>query len=784
MRKLLSLVTALVLCTTLVYAQQRTVSGTVTDDNGTPIPFATVKVQGARTGVSADQDGKFTLRNIPQDAVIVVSAQGHGEKTVTLGADNNVSISLTRTSTTLNEVVVTGAFNIKRSQRSVAFNAQTVNAEQLNTIRQTNLNSALAGKVAGLQILGQSTVKLDDVGGVRLGGQPGLGNAPVIYVVDGTIVNPNDINPDDIEDVTVLSGVNATALFGDRGIGGAIVINSKRAKKGRKGIGLEFNQGLTFDRIYILPKYQNEYAGGAAGDLIKYTWVPGQPEEWKALDGKYYHDYTDDASWGPRMVGQEYIPWYAWYPGSQYSYKTARLDPQPDNIRDFYQTGITANNNVNFSKADDNYSVRVSYTNQSVRGLLYKSSLNKNIFNVNSSLDLGKYFTVNANVNYIHRKREGEFNDGYSNQSTGSFSQWFHRNLDMDIMKELKGLRSPQGAFASWNHANPGSYNPANPGGFYGGNYWYNFYTYFDNVTNFDTRERLYGDLGLTFKLNNNFRIRGTYRQNLVTTNYENRTASDLETSASQTGIRASYATGQTTFKEQNFELVATYTAKFLNNFSTNLNAGANVLRTTYRDLLASTVNGFSVPNLYTLTNSKDPISYSNTREALRTNSLFARGDIGFKNMLFAEFSLRNDWSSTLPASNPDILYKSVGVSFVFSELLQNTIPALSFGKLRASLGETPRSLNIYQNNFTYGVAANQWNGNFLMGTPDVVVDPNLVGAVQQTWEVGADLKFLRNRAGLSVTFQNTESKGIPIDVDVSGTSGYTRKSINACCCN
>lgn len=782
MRKLLSLFSALVLFTMFVYAQTgRTVTGTVTDDNGTPIPFATVRVQGSpRLGTSADQDGKFTLKGLANDAVLVISAQGHTERTVTLGADNAVAVTLERTTTTLNEVVVTGAFNIKRSQRAVAYNAQNVSSEQLNTIRQTNLNSALAGKVAGLQVLDQSKVKLGEAGQVRLGGVSSLSGGGVIYVVDGTIVNPNDINPDDIEDVTVYSGVNATALFGERAIAGAVVINTKKAKKGRKGIGIEVNQGLTFDRVYVLPKYQNEYAGGGAADLIRYTWQPTHPAEWKALDGKYYHDYSDDASWGPRLAGQEYIPWYAWYPGHPYSYQTAKLTPQPDNIRDFYQTGLTTNNNVNFSKAGDDYNFRVSYTDQYVKGLLYKSQLRKNIFNINGSLDMGKYFTINSNLSYVSSRREGEFNDDYSNQSTGSFSQWFHRHLDMDKVKELKDVRSPEGILASWNHNNPGTYNPDNPVAFYGGNYWYNFYTYFDNVTNFDIRDRLYGDLGLTFKLNNNFRVRATYRQNLVNTSYENRTSSDLQTSATQTQLDANYGTGETYFKEQNFEVVASYNAKFLKDFSTNINVGGNAMRSDDRRVAMNTVNGFSVPNLYSITNSKDPITYSNIRQKQRINSVFARGDIGYKNFLFGEFSVRNDWQSTLPTFDPDIFYKSFGVSFVFSELLNNSIPALSFGKLRASWGETPRSLGINENNFLYGIQAQQFNGNFLMSTPDQVPDPNLVGAVVATWEVGADLKFLKNRAGVSFTLQNTESKGIPIAVDVSGTSGFTRQVINA----
>jgi TonB-dependent SusC/RagA subfamily outer membrane receptor len=145
-----------------------------------------------------------------------------------------------------------------------------------------------------------------------------------IFIVDGTIVNGFDINPDDVEDVSVLKGANATALFGERAKGGAIVITTK--KRGPKqGIGVEFTQSVMADNVYVLPEYQNLYSGGGSSSLTQYHYAPGQPAEWQALDGKYFPDYTDDASWGPRMTGQEYIPWYAWFPGTKYSFKTAPL---------------------------------------------------------------------------------------------------------------------------------------------------------------------------------------------------------------------------------------------------------------------------------------------------------------------------------------------------------------------------------------------------------------------------------------------------------------------------
>ena len=169
------------------------------------------------------------------------------------------------------------------------------------------------------------------------------------------------------------------------------------------------------------------------------------PDEWQALNGKYYPDYTDDASWGPRMAGQEYIPWYAWYPGNKYSYKTASLTPQPDNIKDFYSTGTTTNNNINFQKAGNDYSMRLSYTFLNIKGLIPESYQKKHTLNGSFVFDLNPHFTAGMNFSYITQDLKGQFNDLYANQSTGSFSSWFHRDLDMGIIKELRGLRAPGG---------------------------------------------------------------------------------------------------------------------------------------------------------------------------------------------------------------------------------------------------------------------------------------------------------------------------------------------------
>jgi TonB-linked SusC/RagA family outer membrane protein len=783
MRKLL-LLALLVLCTSVALAQIKTVTGKVTSDNGEPVPFATIVIKGSKTAIVADAGGSFSIKTKP-GSVLIITAQGFNKKEIEVGAGNIVSASLSINNSALEEVVVTGAYNTKRTSRSTSYNAQVVTGEQLNLIRQTNLNNALAGKVSGIQVRSQSVAKLGSAGSIRLRGASGLGgDEGIIYVVDGTILpNANDVNMDDVEDVSVLQGPGASALFGSQGANGAIIITLKKGKRNAKGLGVDVNIGAQFDKVYVLPNYQNSYAGGNVSDMYRYTWTPEQPEAWKALDGKYYPDYSDDASWGPRMVGQEYIPWYSWYGGTKYSYKTAKLIPQPDNSRDFFNTGITLNNSVSFSKATDNMNMRVSFGNIDVTGMLPGTSLKKNTFNLGSAFDLNQHFTLGVNLNYITTITRGEFDDQYSNQSTGSFNQWFHRDLDMGILRSLKDLKTSDGIYASWNHNNPSTYNPANPRDFYAGNYWYNFYKWFDLVKPVGQSDRLFGDVSLTYKFNNDLKFKFTYRKQQNTIFGESKYSSDLALSGTQTTgncpeCKGYYATGESFSNRQNFEFLTSYSKK-IKDFQINANAGVDIFKWISKSNGASTNNGLNVPNLFTIANSKDQPTVSNGRIEEKYRAVYGTASIGYKNFIFIDGTLRNDWYSTLPANNNDVLSKSLGASFVFSDIIK--VPVISFGKLRASWGEIPQALGTtttefgaYRTNFAYGVGAYQWNGNFLMGTPDQLVDPKLHGAVKSMKEIGLEMKFLKNRVGFSATYWDGTQKDFPISVSINGTSGFT----------
>lgn len=773
MRKIASLCTVLMLLSALAFGQAntRTVTGGVRDDKGQPVPFATVLETGTQNGTKADVNGSFTIK-IKEGGSLTISASGFETKTVS-PTGSAVEVTLATKANELAEVVVTTAFGIKRSQRVTPYSSQVVGDKELHIIPQTNINNALAGKIAGVQFRGQSPMKLNSQGSLRIrGGLDLTGDVAPVYIVDGSITGSFDINPDDVQDVTVLKGANATALFGDVAKGGAIIVTTKKAAPGRAGI--EFNQGVTFDKVYILPQYQDKYAGGASADLIRFNWQPGMPDAWKTLDNKYYPDYTDDASWGPRMTGQEYIPWYAWNPNNPESGKTASLVPQPHNTRDFYQTGVTSTTNVAFSKATQGSSLRLSYTNNTMKGMIPNSKAYRNTFFFTYSADLSSHFTVSSNLTYTNNVIKGEFTDAYANQSSGSFNSWFHRDLDMTRLRDYSGIKTPNGTYMSWNlGSNPGSAG-AVPS-VYKGNYWYNFFSYFDLIDNKQNRDNLLGNVSLAYKINNNLRVTGTVRKNANTNLYEFITPTELEISGKQTGTLASYSTGQLKANLLQFDLIASYSKPFLNNkLNVNLNAGATDLRNTNYTAEMATKNGLNVPGLYAISNSKDQPTLTNTRTKTENRALFASGDLEWNKMVDVTFALRNDWYSVLLPDNNRLLSPSAGVSFFFGDLIKDAVPLISYGKVFGSWGKKPTSgLAAYATNFAYTVNQNKWGSNFLTTTPNQAISPTISGALITTYEAGLDLRFKNNRYGFNLVYYNETSENAPFSVPISGYSGF-----------
>ncbi|MFZ4261828.1 SusC/RagA family TonB-linked outer membrane protein [Sphingobacterium sp. HJSM2_6] len=784
--KLLSIFVLCTMLVSIVYAQNRQVSGKVTSSaDGSPLSGVTIRVEGATQATQTDASGNYAIE-VPANARLSFRYIGFSTQMITVGTQSTINVQLVSDDANLEEIVITGAYGIRENTRSAPYSTQTLKSDAVNVTRQPNLNNALAGQVTGLQVRSQSAAAIGRQTEVRLRGAAGFGSGNgAIYVVDGTILpNSDDINIDDVESVTVLQGPAASAQFGSQGANGAIVITLKKAYRGDY-LGIDVNLGASFDNIAALPNYQNSYAGGSQANLTRFVWQDGQPEEWKALDGKYYHDYSDDASWGPRMVGQEYIPWYAWYGGHSRSYKSATLDPQPDNASDFFETGVTWNNSVSISKGGDNYATKISYTNQSVNGLIPTSGLNKNVFNITGELDLSEKFKVGANISYIQNRLSGEIDDAYSNASTGSFNQWFHRDLDFKIMKELRGLTTPDGIYASWNKANPNSYDPNNQRNFYAGNFWYNPYMYYDLTSLTNQRDRLFGNVFFKYQVYKDLSLTATYRKQQNTTFWENKYQSELMQSGLQTQgnnpfTKGYYGTGNTYSNRQNLEFIATYN-KSIQDFTVDANLIADFFRSKNQENSGNTNDGLTVDNLFTLANSASQANQVNYRGREGYNAIMAKGTLGYKNMLFANFTLRNDWFSTLPEDDNSVLSKSFGASFIFSDLIKEDLPWLSYGKLRFAWGEIPQALGngtsfgeyVYPG-MAYGVNQYKWNGQALTSTPDRLVDPDLKGSVVTQKDLGLELRFLDDRLGLELTYWDGTSLDFPQAITLNGASGYS----------
>ena len=281
--------------------------------------------------------------------------------------------------------------------------------------------------------------------------------------------------------------------------------------------------------------------------------------------------------------------------------------------------------------------------------------------------------------------------------------------------------------------------------------------------------------------MNNHFNVKATVRKNQITSFTESIETSLLQKSAGQTGILARYATGESYYREYNYEALASFNNNFLDNrLAFSMNVGANVLDIEQKSHDLSTSNGLNVPDYYAINNSKAQPSISNGRSNSKVNSVFGSGDLEWKKFASVTFALRNDWYSANPVDKASLLSHALGVSFIFSEFTKASLPWLSFGKVFGSWGKKPRPLATYQNNFGYSTGQFLWNGNFIMSTPNAAVSPDLVGSTVRTYEAGGELRFLKNRLGLNVVYYNEDNDGEPLNVAVSGVSGFTSIATNA----
>lgn len=427
MKKLTYLLLCLIINICIVVAQNVKVTGTVTGaDDGLPVIGASVVVKGTTIGTVTDVDGKFFLEVPPEAKILKISFVGMNPQEVAVKPVINVLLQ--SDTQNLEEVVVT-AQGLTRKEKSLGYATQQVKAEELQSVRQTDLNNALVGKVSGVRFMGGSGATFD-AGKIVLRGTTGLtdvtGSEP-LYVVDGVISNANAINMDDVESVNVLKGPAATALYGARGGNGAIIITTK----GLSGEKTEFNVSHTiaWEKPYMHADIQKKYGGGYYGadaEMDVFKFDPNKhPSYLQPLDGVQYYDYGSDASWGPAYDGREYAPWYAWDPTHPKFGKTARWEYAMD-PKDLFETGLTNTTNLSFARSGKDYMTRLSFTNSAREGIAPNSDAVRRYLSAKTQFKPVDRLTVSLDYKYTYRKNHNAVAEGYGGAGNVLYSylQW------------------------------------------------------------------------------------------------------------------------------------------------------------------------------------------------------------------------------------------------------------------------------------------------------------------------------------------------------------------------
>jgi len=757
------------------------VKGTVTSsEDGLGIPGVAVLVEGTTVGTVTDINGSFSIPSVPESAKnLMFSCIGYKTKLASIAA--TVNVILDPDNELLSEAVVT-AMGISREKKALGYAVTEVGGDEMLKSRGglNNPVNALQGKVAGLQITSGS----GSMGGsskILIRGNSSLsGNNQPLFVVNGVPIEGsdynstetarggsgydygnlvNDINPDDIESVSVLKGATAAALYGSRANNGVILITTKSGQAGKnEGYGVSFTTSVGFEKVNKLPKLQRLYGGGY-GDEFETVTINGK--------NYLYPDMATDESWGPKYDGQQVLTWYdlaKWEcNGKQGNPTTSEWKAADNDIESFFQTGLSFTNNVAISKSTDRVGFRASYTNSTLKGYLPNSSQQKNILNVSGNIfSPDKKLEVFSNVNYFNSATTGRSEIGYGdNNVLVKFVQWGHRELDMKQLQEY--YMYPDGSQITWNRSAWDDPTPA-----YSNNPYWSRYMCYQN----DSRNRVYGNVGASYKILPVLKFQ--YKANLdffVDKQYERNAVGSQE--------QSSYSEISRQQSELNHEFLLTYNQDF-NRIAVNALVGANLMRRNYEYLYGETVGGLAIAEFYNLKNSISSAQASDYSSKKAINSLFASAGIGYNGMLFLDATVRADQSSTLPQGKNVYVYPSVTGSFVYSELLKNVAPWYSFGKLRVGYAIVGNDTDPYQVYSTYTQYTNVDSSTPGYRMPNTLKNLDLKPESTRSFEVGLESGFFNDRLGFDLTYYNSLTKDQIIPLSLSGTTGYIYKVVNS----
>jgi len=706
-------------------AQNNTVSGTVSDTSGSPLPGVNVVEKGTSNGTSTDFDGNYTM-NVSDGAVLVFSSLGYATKEVSVNGQNTINTLLNDDTSQLDEVVVT-ALGVKRQKKSLTYATQGVDPKGIDEARpQQNLVNSLSGKVAGLSIQTSGNGVSGSSKVVLRGNRSIAGSSQVLYIVDGVPLGGDisDISPDDVASINVLKGANAAALYGARANNGAIIITTKSGSA--DGLSISLSSTITAQTGNILFDYQNQFGQGSGG----------------------VYNAASTGSWGPALNGSQVD---GWQPQTPTSYN---FSPQADNVNDFMQTGFNLANNLSIRGGSEKLRTFFGYTHELRNGIVADNDLRRHnvTFKIDNSLLDGK-LELSAKANYIRSELFNQLDTGEAFSNPWRHAYRLPRNIRTQDAEEFQYI-SGNGSTLQ-NYWKPNDNGGANP-------YWTINKNLKEIVTN-----RIIGYMSLKYNFSDNLSL-------LV------RTALDQSSEAREDRLfndsyiiadNGNYITRNASAYEWNTDFLLSYNRDISEDLSFNLNVGGNN-RQARSQFIRTDNGGLNAANIFAVTNAQN-LTSSQDFAIREVNSLYGFGQAGYKDAVFLDLTYRSDWSSTLPSENRRFDYYSAGLSAVISDLA--SFPdAFNYLKLRASYAEVGNDTDP----FNLVRTANLLAGGLLQ-QQGVQPNPNLRPERTKSTEFGFDARFLDSRLGLDFTYYTTNSIDQLFSQSVAVGLGFGTRFVN-----
>ena len=759
---------------------QITITGTITDAYNQPVAFVNI-TNNSKKGTISDENGTYSIIASSKNDNLTFSYLGYKTQTITVGDRTLINIVLDDDITSLDQVVVT-ALGLERETKELGYAIQAIKSKDVTQVKTVNFLDNLQGKLAGVTVT-QGATGVGSSSKITIRGEASFSNNNPLFVVDGIPINNEtvfnftneaaagfqeidfgngamEVNPDDIESVTVLKGASAAALYGTRASNGVIVIKTKDGSK-KKGFSVSINTSITVDSAFKLPEFQNEYGQGQSGE---FEFVDG-------LGGGTSDNIT--YSWGPRLDAGNLIAQFdspVQLPdgsfvrgGDTALYNGLAITPtpfnsNPDNLKDFYKTGVTTINNVAISNGFDYGNYRLSFTDLRSESIIPGVNLDRQTVSAKLNFKPSEKTAVTSSISYVNSSSDNRPSNGYGSENVNySLVAWGPRSLNIDSLRDywqpgLEGIQ--QFSFNYTFFDNP-------------------YFILLENRNSFE-RDRIFGNISLKHQFTKNLSV--SLRTGMDYSSEIRQLRRNFSSNRFQNG---GYAEHDVKYREVNTDFLINYNNTF-GEFSFDISAGGNRLDQTASTKQSQTVN-LAQPGIFNLNNAASPIEVFQFESNKRINSFYGIAKLGYKDFLFLDITGRNDWSSALATpfsvGGTSFFYPSASASFVLSNITE--LPKVfSFAKLRASIAQVGNDTGAFQTSGAF-VSQTPFNGQPTFSNQNFIPNSNLKPEQITSYEFGADLRFFKDRLNFDVTYYNATNKDQIISLPIAISSGFNQQVIN-----